>query len=357
MPLKILFFAFHFYAERLNNTTSTPLKPFQAIARRAGLDGFLMALIFSIVLAYLWPYPGTSASPFALAKVANYGVSFIFFFYGLKLNLANLRTGLSNTRLHVVIHVATFLLFPALIWVIKPLFQTNESQLLWLGIFFLAALPSTVSSSVVMVSMAKGNLPAAIFNASISSLMGVFITPLWIGVVMHSSGSDFDLSAVILKLIIQVVVPVVLGMLLHNRFGLLADNYRIQLRYFDQGIIILIVYTTFCESFANRLFSELSWLDLSYLSIGMISLFCLVYMLISLICKALNFNREDSITALFCGSKKSLVQGAVMSKVLFAGMVGGGILLLPIMLYHAFQLIMVSAIAQRKSQAVPDLRN
>lgn len=341
----------------VTKTTPSPLTSFTKLARRAGLDGFLVTLIISIGLAYLWPYPGTTASPFPLAKVANYGVSFIFFFYGLKLNLAQLRVGLSNTRLHLIIHIATFLLFPALVWGIKPFFASPESQLLWLGIFFLAALPSTVSSSVVMVSMAKGNLPAAIFNASISSLMGVFITPLWIGLVMNSADFDFDLSGVILKLIIQVVLPVVLGMLLHNRFGSLADKYRSELRYFDQGIIILIVYTTFCESFDNKLFAPLSWLDLLYLSVGMVSLFFLVYLIISTLSKVLAFNREDRITALFCGSKKSLVQGAVMSKVLFAGMAGGGIFLLPIMLYHAFQLIIVSAIAQRESRAIPDARN
>ncbi|GAL78303.1 sodium/bile acid symporter family [Algibacter lectus] len=49
------------------------------------------------------------------------------------------------------------------------------------GVLFLAALPSTVSSSVVMVSMAKGNIPAAIFNASISGIIGVALTPLWMG--------------------------------------------------------------------------------------------------------------------------------------------------------------------------------
>lgn len=317
----------------------------------------MLSLLVSIVLAYLWPYPGTTVSPIPLAEIAGYGVSAIFFFYGLKLNLAQLRVGLSNTRLHLLIHAATFLFFPILIWGIKPFFQTEESQVLWLGIFFLAALPSTVSSSVVMVSLAKGNLPAAIFNASISSLLGVFITPLWIGLVMNTTSVDFDLTDVIIKLIFQVVVPVLLGMLLHGRLGWLADRYRTQLRTFDQTIILLIVYTTFCESFANRIFSQLSWLDLSWLGIGMIALFFLLYGIVLGLTKVLHFNREDTITALFCGSKKSLVQGAVMSKVLFAGMASGGVLLLPIMLYHAFQLLIVSSIAQRMSHTAPGGRN
>ncbi|TDB63980.1 bile acid:sodium symporter family protein [Arundinibacter roseus] len=336
----------------------TPLSNFSfgsfgARARRAGLDGFLLALFGALFLAYLWPYPGSSEAPFQLAKLANYGVSIIFFFYGLKLNPAQLRTGLSNIRLHLLIHVSTFILFPILILGIKPFFQSPDNQTLWLGLFFLAALPSTVSSSVVMVSLAKGNLPAAIFNASISSLIGVFITPLWFGLVMDTTAIDFELSGVIIKLIIQVVLPVVLGLLLHRKLGAWAEKYRTQLRYFDQSIIILIVYTAFCESFAANMFDAIEWKDLFLLSIGTVALFFLVYGLILFICRALSFSREDTITALFCGSKKSLVQGAVMSKILFAGLASSGLILLPIMIYHAFQLLIVSSLAQRYSRNSP----
>jgi solute carrier family 10 (sodium/bile acid cotransporter), member 7 len=336
-----------------------PKTSFQSVlfvAQRAGLDGFLLALLVSIFLAYLWPFPGTDASPVPLANIANYGVSAIFFFYGLKLSRDQLRAGLSNARLHLLVHSATFLLFPLLIILIKPLFGGQEAQQLWLGLF-LAALPSTVSSAVVMVSLARGNLPAAIFNASISSLIGVFVTPIWIGWAMNTASASFDLTEVIVKLIVQVVLPVLLGILLHSRLGWFADRHRVRLRYFDQTIIILIVYTTFCESFAERIFAPVSWLDLLLLSIGVIGLFWLVYGIILSLTRLLGFNREDSITALFCGSKKSLVQGAVMSKVLFAGMAGGGLFLLPLMLYHAFQLIIVSSIAQKMSRAPLPGRN
>jgi len=55
----------------------------------------------------------------------------------------------------------------------------------------------------------------------------------------------------------------------------------------------------------------------------------------------------DRITATFCGSKKSLVHGSVFADVLFAGMTNAGIFFVPIMIYHAFQLLVVSVIAQR----------
>ncbi|HEV7349003.1 bile acid:sodium symporter family protein [Telluribacter sp.] len=331
----------------MKENNSNSWQRISTLAKRAGLDDFLLALIGVVILAYLWPYPGTDESPVPLGEIANYGVSLIFFFYGLRLSPQKLRAGLSNWRLHLVVHLATFLLFPLLALGTRPFFVGEEYQTLWLAIFFLAALPSTVSSSVVMVSMAGGNIPAAIFNASISSLLGVFITPLWMGLVLETGSGEFDLTEVVIKLVIQVLLPVVLGVLLYGRWGAFAERNKATLRYIDQFIILLIVYTSFCESFENRLFSQYSAGAMLWLVVGMVVLFFLIYYLLMVLSRLMGFNREDQITTVFCGSKKSLVQGAVMSKVLFAGAASAGVILLPIMIYHAFQLLAVSVIAQR----------
>jgi sodium/bile acid cotransporter 7 len=60
----------------------------------------------------------------------------------------------------------------------------------------------------------------------------------------------------------------------------------------------------------------------------------------------MGFKREERITVIFCGSKKSLVQGAVMGKVLFPDQAILGVVLLPLMLYHALQLLAGSTIAK-----------
>ncbi|MDE6499324.1 MAG: bile acid:sodium symporter, partial [Rikenella sp.] len=90
-----------------------------------------------------------------------------------------------------------------------------------------------------------------------------------------------------------------------------------------------------------------SWTQLTILTLGMIVLFFAVYGLVELLCRRLRFDRGDRIVALFCGSKKSLVHGTVMSKVLVADHTLTGILLLPIMIYHAMQLVVVGIIARR----------
>jgi sodium/bile acid cotransporter 7 len=311
-----------------------------------GFDGFLLTLLTLILLAYLWPDIGKEEGPLPLAAVTTYGVALIFFFYGLRLSPEKLQAGLSEWRLHLVVQTTTFLLFPLLVLLAWRLWGNTGQQALWLGTFYLAALPSTVSSSVVMVSIAGGNLPAAIFNASISSLLGVFLTPLWMGLFLQSQSGDFDLWSVLGKLVLQVVVPALLGIALHGRLGGLAERYRKQLKYFDQTIILLIVYAAFCDSFARDLFRGLSGGDIFLLGLLMSAFFFLVFGLVQLICRTLGFSRENKITALFCGSKKSMVQGTVMSRVLFPDANTVGLVLLPLMLYHALQLIYASILAQ-----------
>lgn len=334
----------------LNSASSSTFRAaWQQISRKAavfGLDGFLISLLLLVVLAWLRPDIGKSGGPLPLEAVTTYGVALIFFFYGLKLSPERLRSGLSQWRLHLAVQLTTFLLFPLLVLVAWGVWGSQDQETLWLGAFYLAALPSTVSSSVVMVSIAGGNLPAAIFNASISSLLGVFLTPLWMGLFLKGQSGDFDFWSVLAKLVLQVVVPALLGLLLHGRLGNLAERYRKELKYFDQVIILLIVYSAFCDSFARNIFQGLSGSDLFLLGLLMTGLFFLVFALVSFTGRALGFTRENKITALFCGSKKSLVQGTVMSRVLFPDASTLGLVLLPLMIYHALQLIYASMLAQ-----------
>lgn len=297
-----------------------------------------------ILLAY-W-VPGIEKI-IPLGKISTYGISGIFFFYGLKLSPNKMKEGLSNWRLHLLVQASTFILFPILVLIVLPFIQHEEQFTLWLGIFFLAALPSTVSSSVVMVSIARGNIPGAIFNASISGLIGILVTPIWMGIFLESRLGTFDLGQTFIELTIKILLPVFLGIFMHRFWGDFASRNKKYLTIFDKTVILIIVYKSFSSSFSSGIFDDISVLELSAVGLGVIALFFIVYYIILFISRKLSFNREDEITALFCGSKKSLVHGTVFSNVLFSGMSSAGIFLVPIMIYHAFQLFIISIIAQK----------
>lgn len=309
-------------------------------------DSFILFLLLSIVLAYFFPQLSTYNGGVILEAITTVGVSLIFFFYGLKLSIQDIKSGLSNWRLHVLVQVVTFLLFPVLVLLFYPLVETASQKDLWLSFFFLAALPSTVSSSVVMVSIAKGNIPAAIFNASISGLIGVIITPFWMSLFLdfHTENVFGDVYWGLIK---EILIPVFLGLFLQRYWGQWATKYNKKLGQFDKTIILFIVYGSFAESFVSGVFSKISSMYLVYIFIGVLLLFCTVYMITFYLSKyVFKFAEGDQITALFCGSKKSLTHGSVFSKFLFVNNPSAGLYFLPLMIFHALQIFIVTIIAQ-----------
>lgn len=311
------------------------------------IDRFVLAIIATIIIAYFFPQLGSASSPVPLDLIGTIGVSLIFFFYGLKLSPDKIKSGLKNWRLHLVVQCSTFLIFPLIILAAKPFIFTDEAESLWLAFLFLGALPSTVSSSVVMVSMAKGNVPAAIFNASISGLIGILITPLWMELFIPPSTTDFDLTEIYTKLIVTIIAPVFLGILLQRFGSAFAAKYKSQLTTFDKLVILLIIYKSFVHSFEEQIFSSISLTDLLIIATLLIILFYSVYFLIGFISKTLNFSQEDQITAQFCGTKKSLVHGTVFAEILFPATFPVGLILLPLMLFHALQIFIISVVASR----------
>ena len=343
----------------MNAPVSPAPNRFVALLTRAGLDWFLLALLAVVALAYWQPGLGSKASPVPWKLITTVGVALVFFFYGLKLSVEKLRVGMRNWRLHVLVQAATFVLFPALALLVRPFFGAEKGELLWQSIFFLCALPSTVSTSVVMVSIAGGNLPAAIFNASISSLLGIVLTPLLASVFLHTRTDTSQLWGLAVQLLWQVVLPVGAGLVLNTRFGALVDRHRAGLRVFDQVIILLIVFTAFCDSYAEGIFTSYQPADVVKLGVGMVGLYGVVFGLIWGLVRLLHFPRADQIVAVFCGSKKSLVHGSVMASLLFPASAATGLMLLPLMLYHALQIVLASSMAQRLGQqpAAPPVAN
>jgi solute carrier family 10 (sodium/bile acid cotransporter), member 7 len=197
------------------------------------------------------------------------------------------------------------------------------------------------------VSIGKGNIPAAIFNASISGIIGVIVTPLLMGLFLQQTGAGFDFTEIYLRLILGIILPVVIGLIMRRRWYSFALKNSNILSKFDKSVILLIVYKSFAGSFNDEVFEIVHITDLLILAAIIILLFFFLYGIVYLISEILRFSREDRITALFCGSQKSLVHGTVFSSVLFAGFHAAGLILVPLMFFHAWQIFIISIIASR----------
>jgi sodium/bile acid cotransporter 7 len=312
--------------------------------QRVGINGFLLGLFAAIGLAAIFPEVGSAESGIPWKPMINVGIAFVFFFYGVKLDPEQLRAGLSNWRLHLLIQFSTFLIFPLLVLLLLQVTPWIDPDFR-LGISYLSALPSTVSASVVMVSIARGNLPAAIFNASISSLLGVILTPAWMGLLDGGAAGDIDFWSTLGELTLKVILPVTVGILSHGWLFPRLKTILPKLKYVDQTVITIIVFTSFSESFEQRIFSAYQMSTLFTVGATMLGIFILIWGILELISRSLGFSLEDRITTLFCGSKKSLVHAVVIGKVIFPDAALLGLVLLPVMLYHIQQLILGSILA------------
>jgi sodium/bile acid cotransporter 7 len=307
-------------------------------------DNFTLMLVAVVLLASFLPATGDVAS--ILEKVTTAAVALLFFLHGAKLSRKAVLDGIMHWRLHLFIVLSTFALFPLLGWLLKPVLMPLVSPQIYIGVMFLCVLPSTVQSSIAFVSMARGNIPAAICSASASTLLGVFITPLLVSIFVTEHGASGSFVDAVVKILLQLMLPFALGHLLQRWVGPFIKAHGKLTKVVDQGSILLVVYTAFSAAVVQGIWKQVSVSTLVGLLVICAVILALALVLTTFLSRRLGFGKEDEITAVFCGSKKSLVSGVPMAKVLFASSTVGAIVL-PLMIFHQLQLMVCAVLAQR----------
>lgn len=311
------------------------------------IDGFVLIMLTAIGIALVAPQIGTGNGPLHLGIVTNLGVALVFFLHGAALSREKLVSGAKHWRLHVFVQTFTYVVFPIVGALLMLSLRNTLPNELLLGVFYLCALPSTVSSSVAMTSMARGNVPGAIFNATISGLIGMALTPLLMGLVISASGASMPLGRALMGVALQLLLPFALGQAARPLIGNWLAKKKQITNKIDRGVIVLIVYSSFCDATAAGLWHQYHWQTIgAVMGIAAVLLFVILGTT-TFTARRLGFSVEDEITAVFCGSKKSLANGIPMAKILFAGHPALGLLVLPLMVYHQLQLIVCSVIAAR----------
>ena len=314
-------------------------------------DNFVLTLLGCVALAALLPVQGRAAE--ALHLLTNLGVAWLFFLHGAKLSRQAVVEGLLHWRLHLLVLLATFGLFPLLGLALQSLLAPLLGPSLMLGVLFVCALPSTVQSSIAFTSIARGNVPAAMCSASISNVLGIALTPLLMAALSHGAAGQgahalswHSMQGIVLLLLL----PFVAGQVMQPRLGPWVQRHRGVLKFFDQGTILLVVYAAFSEAMVQGLYQRLGWGVLLQVLAVCALLLATVMAVLVWASRRLGFSRPDEVAILFCGSKKTLASGVPMAQILFAGQ-AIGLLVLPLMLFHQLQLMVCAVLAKRYAQA------
>lgn len=303
---------------------------------------FILALTATVGVAALLPARGPAA---AVASVATaVGIGLLFFLYGARIAPRAAWAGARHWRLHAVVLLCTFGLFPALAlggrWLDGPVL----TPALYDGLVYLSVVPSTVQTSIAFTAMAGGNVPAAVFSASFSNLAGVVLTPL-LAAALLGGGAIFSAGS-LAEIAAQLVLPFAAGQAARPWLADRLERRQRLLGYAERGAILLVVYTAFSAGVVAGVWHQVSAARLGALLAVLAALLALVLALTWLAARLLGFDRPDRVTIVFCGSKKSMATGLPMAAVMF-GPAAAALLVVPLMLFHQIQLVVCAILARR----------
>jgi sodium/bile acid cotransporter 7 len=208
-------------------------------------------------------------------------------------------------------------------------------------------LPSTISTSVVLTAAARGNTAGALFNAALSNILGVILTPLLVHLLMRSTGQAQPFGPLLLQITLLTLVPFAFGMLLRPRVREWVDARKQWVTRLSNAVVLFIVYCAFCDAVQERIWSRYGPLLTIQTFAVVVVLFTAVSFLAWGTCRGLGLNREDTVAGYFCSVKKTLAMGVPLASLIFGARADLSLILLPIMFYHPLQLTVNGILANR----------
>ncbi|TNV19383.1 bile acid:sodium symporter [Buttiauxella sp. B2] len=312
--------------------------------RRLKIDTFLLIMIGVVVVASLFPCEGAVKTVFEYLTTA--AIALLFFMHGAKLSRDAIVAGMGHWKLHLVVFLSTFALFPLLGLAMGFLSPAILNQPLYMGFLYLCALPATVQSAIAFTSVAGGNVAAAVCSASASSILGIFLSPVLVGALMNTQEGTTDTLHAIGKIVLQLMVPFVVGHFSRPLIGRWVDKHKKLISLTDRSSILLVVYVAFSEAVVGGIWQQVNGTALLGVLGCSIVLLAIVLVINTWVARFMGFNTADEITIVFCGSKKSLANGVPMANVLFPAS-AVGMMVLPLMIFHQVQLMVCAVLAQR----------
>lgn len=304
-------------------------------------DRFILWLLATVALAALLPVSG--GATLAVDRLTLAAIFLLFFLHGVRLPREALLSGVTDWRLHLAILGLTFAFFPLTGLGLAALFPGLLPAELWTGLLFLCALPSTVQSSIAYTSIARGNVAGAVAAAAFSNLLGVFLTPMLVALMLQSQGADISLGGVV-RIFALLFLPFLLGHALRPwLFPHVKDRPRLT-TFVDKGTILLAVYGAFSAATVEGVWRRLPPEQIALLVLVLLGLLMLILAAAWLLGRLGAFPYESRVAIIFCGSVKSLASGAPMARILFPG-AAAGLVILPVMIFHTLQLIVCAWIA------------
>ncbi|KAI9008906.1 putative sodium bile acid cotransporter [Phycomyces nitens] len=332
---------------------------------------FLVGLGFAIGLAWAIPDVGKTNGVLQAQYTIRWGaVILIFLLSGLGIEVRELFHTFLQWRLHLVVQIISFVIMPLAMYVVTYIFMTSNApmgNMMYKGWIIALSTSTTVSSNAIMTRNAGGNDGAALFNAAVGNIMGVFISPALIELFENDTTlfppgterGDPNYLSILKTMGLTVLLPLVAGQAIRYLFPKQTTYLAAKLHFpiINSLALIVLVWSVFCDGVASNAFVNMKTVDI--LAILFVDMF--MYLFGCGLClfvarlpwptrlirepvwvKRWRFSKRDAVAIMYCGSTKAASMGIVLINVLYnkSSYDVVGVLSLPSLLYHISQLFL-----------------
>ncbi len=192
----------------------------------------------------------------------NFAIAFIMFGVALELKFENFKSLFKNPKIPLIGAISQFVLMPLMTTVLVLLLKDYITMTVGLGMILVAACPGGNISNF-MCSLAKGNVALSVSLTAISDIGALILTPFnfafWgnVFVAIYTASGQSDLVQplhieplhVFTTVLLILGVPLVLGILVQQKFPNFTSKIVIGMKRISIAIFIAILLIIFIKNF------------------------------------------------------------------------------------------------------------
>ncbi|WP_457553806.1 bile acid:sodium symporter [Desulfobacula sp.] len=269
----------------------------------------------------------------------------IFIISGLLIESDQIKQGIKDIKSTLLALTVIIIFAPLTAWLLCLL--PLEPGVI-IGLFIVAAMPTTLSSGIVMTGTAGGNMAHALFITILSNFIGIFSIPFILLMLLSFLDQQKELAidhgAIIVKLIFLVLFPLLIGIVARERVFTPGQLAKFKLQLVNQWMIIGIVFIALSGAKQVILGSGHTFFTILVLVSGFhLILLGLSFLLIKFF--GVRKGRYESI--IFMGSQKTLALSVMIQVTYFNEF---GTALLVCVLHHIVHLMIDGYLSTKMSQ-------
>ena len=309
---------------------------------------FPMTLVLSFIAGYVFRDIGVALNPESFGTYTV--VIVIFLITGYTMPTEALVRGVTDLKLHLYMEIFIFVVFPLYVLASTLLLGDLFRPEVVAGLFALAVLPTTITSCTVFTQATNGNVAGTMFNAAFSNLVGVFLSPLLLSLMLQSTGRALpmdQLTGIFIRLGILMIIPIAIGQIMRRVYPAFSEKHGPVLRKSTSIAILLVVFFNVAAAAVDEAFmANLGTMGgpTVYLIISHLVLLALAWGG----AKLFRLGRANEMSVIFTAPHKTLALGAPLVAIYFADRPEViGIALLPVILYHLVELLVAGVLRSR----------